>query len=148
MADIKISQLPPVTTVVYTSDVLPLVSGGMTAKATPDNIVSAALQSTSGYGIGTTPVTGNGLLQLGQHASVKALLETCTLTDAAPAGSNNIDAITNAVIYYNSNATTNFAINIRGNSTTTLNSIMQTGQSLTVSFLVRSEEHTSELQSH
>lgn len=45
MADIKISALPSVTTVTPSTDVLPLVSGGVTTKATPDNIVSASIAS-------------------------------------------------------------------------------------------------------
>lgn len=136
MADIKISQLPSVVTVVPASDVLPLVSSGSTTKATPDGIVAAALKAASNYGVGLTPVAGNGVLQLGQHASVKGLIETATLA-GVPSGSNNIDVISNAVVYYNTNATQNFAVNIRGNSTTPLNSIMQTGQSVTVSFMVK-----------
>jgi hypothetical protein len=40
------------------------------------------------------------------------------------------------VLYYTSNASANWTLNIRGNSTTTLNSVMTTGQSLTIAFLV------------
>ena len=137
MADIKISQLPAVTTVVALSDVLPLVSGGITTKATPDAIVSAGLKTAVNFGVGMTPVTGNGVLQLGSYSSVKSLLETCTLTGSAPAGTNNIDVISNAVVYFNSNTTQNFALNIRGNVSIPLNSIMQTGQSVTVAVLVK-----------
>ena len=43
MSTIKISQLPAVTTVAPNSDVLPLVSGGVTTKATPKDIIDAAL---------------------------------------------------------------------------------------------------------
>ena len=80
MADIKITQLPPVTTVAPDNDVLPLVSDGgtVTTKATPNNIVNAVLTAgtaititglvypttdgTSGY-VMTTDGAGNLSLQ-------------------------------------------------------------------------------------
>lgn len=43
MANVKISNLPAVSTVVPNLDVLPLVSGGSTTKATPNSIISAVL---------------------------------------------------------------------------------------------------------
>ena len=58
MANVKISALPPVTTVVPGTDVLPLVSGGVTTKATPSAIVTAALVSPGPIG-GTTPAAGS-----------------------------------------------------------------------------------------
>jgi hypothetical protein len=39
-------------------------------------------------------------------------------------------------LYYTSNASANWTLNVRANNTTALNTIMQTGQSLTVAFLV------------
>jgi hypothetical protein len=39
------------------------------------------------------------------------------------------------MLYYTTNATGNFTINVRGNSVTTLNSIMTTGESITVAFM-------------
>lgn len=45
MANVKISALPAVTTVVPGTDVLPLVSGGITTKATPTQILAAALNN-------------------------------------------------------------------------------------------------------
>jgi hypothetical protein len=46
------------------------------------------------------------------------------------------DVITQSILYYTSNATTNFTWNIRGNSGTTLNSLLQTGQSTTAILIV------------
>lgn len=54
MADVKISQLPAVVTVSPQTDVTALVSGGATTKATPTQIVSAALNSTSDVNINPT----------------------------------------------------------------------------------------------
>ena len=59
MANVKISALPTVTSVVPGSDVLPLVSGGITTKATPSAIVTAALAAPGPIG-GTTPAAITG----------------------------------------------------------------------------------------
>ena len=90
----------------------------------------------AGLGLGLTPVANNGILQLGSYASIEAMLELATVTAGAPSATTNFDAITQAVQYYTSNASTNFTLNIRGNSSTSLNTIMQVGQSLTVALLV------------
>lgn len=94
------------------------------------------LDTSGNVGIGLTPVASNGILQLNSYASIKALLETATVTASAPASTTNFDLITQAVQYYTSNASANFTLNIRGNSGTSLNTIMQTGQSATLSLLV------------
>jgi hypothetical protein len=88
------------------------------------------------FGVGLTPVTNNGVLQLGSYAAIKSLVETATITGAAPSATTNFDWATQAVQYYTSNATTNFTLNIRGNGSTALNTIMQTGQSASIALLV------------
>jgi hypothetical protein len=65
------------------------------------------------------------------------VLETATFSAIAATGTINYDLLTNgAVTYYTSNATDNWTLNIRGNSGTSLNSVMSTGQILSVVFLV------------
>jgi hypothetical protein len=49
----------------------------------------------------------------------------------------NFDAVTAAVIYYTVNATSNWTVNFRGNIGTALNTMMSTGQSLTLALLVK-----------
>jgi hypothetical protein len=88
------------------------------------------------FGVGVTPVTNNGVLQLGSYAAIKSLVETATITGSAPASTTNFDWMTQAVQYYTSNASTNFTLNIRGNGSTSLNTVMQTGQSATIALLV------------
>jgi hypothetical protein len=48
----------------------------------------------------------------------------------------DVDVLTSSVHYFTSNASANWTFNIRGNGSTTLDSIMSTGESLTVAFLV------------
>lgn len=62
--------------------------------------------------------------------------ETSTISATAATGTINYDVTTQSVLYYTSNATANWTVNIRGNATTSLNTLMTTGDSLTVVFLV------------
>ena len=60
------------------------------------------------------------------------LLEKALITATAPAASVDIDMLTQSVFYWTANAANNSTANIRGNSTTPLNSILATGQSVSV----------------
>jgi len=62
--------------------------------------------------------------------------ERTTVSATAATGTINFDAVTQGVLYYTSNASANWTLNVRGNSSTTLNSILATGDAITVSFLV------------
>ena len=62
--------------------------------------------------------------------------EVATVSATAATGTVNYDVITQSVLYYTTNASGNWTLNLRGNSTTSLNSFMATGQSISVAFLV------------
>ena len=68
--------------------------------------------------------------------SIPSAGETTTVSATAATGTVNFDAITQSVLYYTSNASGNWTLNIRGNSTTTMNSFMSTGQSVAIVFAV------------
>ena len=61
--------------------------------------------------------------------------ERCNVVAAAATGTINFDALTATIWFYTSNATANHTLNIRGNSTTTLNSILAVGDAITVVWL-------------
>lgn len=61
--------------------------------------------------------------------------ETITISATAATGTISYDVVTQSILYYTTNASANFTINVRGNSSTTLNSIMNTGESLSFVFL-------------
>ena len=75
-------------------------------------------------------VTFNGGGKIQQTA------EKATISATAATGTINYDAITQAVLYYTTNASGNWTLNIRGDSSNSLNDIMDTGESLTVAHLV------------
>ena len=76
-------------------------------------------------------INGSGTL-----TGVLSIPESVTITAAAPASTTNFDYVTQSIQYYTSNATTNFTLNIRGNSSTTLNSLLLVGQSITLVLMV------------
>ena len=65
-----------------------------------------------------------------------AMLEQATVSATAATGNINFDVDTQSVLYYTTNASGNWTLNIRGDSGTTLDSIIASGQSITVAFLV------------
>ena len=77
----------------------------------------------------------------GTTSSLAAVLanaaETTTVSATAATGTINYDTTTQSVLYYTSNASANWTVNFRASSGTTLNTIMSTGQSMTVAFLVQ-----------
>jgi hypothetical protein len=64
------------------------------------------------------------------------ILETATVSATAATGTIAYDTTTQSVLYYTSNASANWTVNFRGSSGTSLNTIMSTGESMSVSFLV------------
>ena len=76
----------------------------------------------------------------GTTSSLAAVLanaaETTTVSATAATGTINYDTTTQSVLYYTTNASGNWTLNIRGNSSTSLNTFMATNQSITIAFLV------------
>lgn len=64
------------------------------------------------------------------------IIETATVTATAATGTINYDITTQSVLYYTSNASGNWTVNFRGSSGTSLNTLMATGESISVTFLV------------
>jgi len=62
--------------------------------------------------------------------------EVTTVSATAATGTINYDVTTQSVLYYTSNASANWTVNVRANSSTSLDTLMSTGQAITVVFLV------------
>jgi hypothetical protein len=65
----------------------------------------------------------------------KNIVETTTISATAATGTINYDVATQSIVYYTTNATANWTINLRASSAATLNSLMSTGQTITVTFM-------------
>jgi len=110
---------------------LPIANGGIGATTLAGAnipVVNAAntftaLQTFSG----STSVLAMAMSNAGEVATVSATAATGTI---------NYDVTTQSVLYYTTSASANWTVNIRGNGTTSLNTLMAVGQSVTVAFLV------------
>jgi hypothetical protein len=85
---------------------------------------------------GTVAGTTNSSNTFTTGNSIQGLLEKATITASAPTSTTNFDVQTQSVQYYTSNASTNFTLNVRGDGSTALNSVMSTGQAVTIALLV------------
>jgi len=101
-------------------------AGTLTGTTLASNVVNSSLTS-----VGT--LTG---LTVGGTAKIQQVLENATFSATAATGTINYNALTQAVLYYTSDATGNWTVNFRGSSGTSLNDMMTTGQTLTVTFAV------------
>jgi hypothetical protein len=97
------------------------------------------IDSEGDVGIGTTSPTS--LLQTAGTSAKSAfktpnIAEVNTISATAATGTINYDITTQSVLYYTTNASGNFTVNFRGSSGTSLNTVMQTGESISATFLV------------
>jgi hypothetical protein len=103
-------------------------TGTLTLPTSTDTIVGRATTDTLTNKTLTSPVINGGTL-VGPE-------ERTTVSATAATGTIAYDAITQGVLYYTSNASANWTLNIRGNSGTTLSSILAVGDAITVTHLV------------
>jgi len=78
---------------------------------------------------------GIGRVVLGAGA-IQQIAEKATVSATAATGTINFDVTTQAVLYYTTNASGNWTLNIRGDGTNSMNSIMDTGESITIAHMV------------
>jgi hypothetical protein len=64
------------------------------------------------------------------------ILEVATISATAATGTIAYDITTQSVLYYTTDASGNFTVNFRGSSGTSLDTLMATGESMSVTFLV------------
>lgn len=91
--------------------------------------------SVSGLGTYTNTQTFTGSTSA-VGAKLRNALEAVTISATAATGTIAYDVTTQSVLYYTTNASANWTLNVRGNGTTSLNSLMATGESITIAFLV------------
>lgn len=82
----------------------------------------------------TAKQTFTGALNTVSSKFINAL-EAVTVSATAATGTINYDVTTQSVVYYTTNATGNWTINLRGNGSNSLDSLMANGEAITVTFL-------------
>ena len=110
---------------------LPITNGG-TGAATLAGANIAVTTATNSF-TGLQTFTGSSSVA---GAKIFDVLEGATISATAATGTINYDITTQAVLYYTSNASANWTVNFRGSSGTSANTLMATGESMTVAFLV------------
>jgi len=103
--------------------------------ATIDDLTVTGTISVSGLGTYTNTQTFTGSASA-VGAKLRNALEGVTISATAATGTIAYDVTTQSVLYYTTNASANWTLNVRGNGTTSLNSLMATGESITIAFLV------------
>ena len=82
----------------------------------------------------TAYYSGSAWIPLFQNQVLTSPKEQAVISATAATGTVNIDVSTASVQIYTINATGNYALNVRGSSTVTLNSLMAVNDSITVTF--------------
>jgi hypothetical protein len=116
-------------------------SGTVVALATSPTISSPVISTIVNTGTLTLPTStdtlvGRATTDTLTNKTLQTVSETVTISATAATGTINYDVSTQSVLYYTSNASANWTTNFRGSSGASLNSLMSTGQSITVAFLV------------
>lgn len=151
------SILPAASTSGFILSVNPATTSGLEWIVAPGDIqgVTASTGLTGGGTSGTVTLsvdtavvatTSNTLTMSGKTLTspvitgttkIQQILEKATVTATAATGTIAYDVLSNgAVTYFTSNATGNWTLNVRGGASTSLDSIMSTGESMTIAFLV------------
>jgi hypothetical protein len=116
------------------------IDGSSGDTITTAKIVATTAEILSGANVTGTATFNSAVVMSGEStlsggSLLKRVKETTTVSATAAANTISYDFITQSVLYYTSDATGNWVLNVRGDSGTTLNSVMSTGQSATVAFL-------------
>ena len=130
------------TTIPISTAVSGLGTNVATFLGTPSsaNLASAITDETGSGALvfGTGPTISNPTITTGtiSNSIIKSPLEHIETSATAATGTVNIDVKTSGVWYYTSNASADWTFNIRGDGSTTLDSMLTTGESVSVAFLV------------
>jgi hypothetical protein len=68
---------------------------------------------------------------------LQQIIERATVSATAATGTIAYDALTQAVLFYTTNASANWTLNLRGNASTTMNTLLAVGDSITMTFMAR-----------
>jgi hypothetical protein len=146
-ANSDITSLTACTTITGLTTPLSVAQGGTGAatltgviKGNGTSAITAATAGTDYVAPGTATTFTATQTFTGSTSSIAAVFqdaaEVTTISATAATGTIQYDVTTQSVLYFTSNASANWTVNIRGNATTSLDTLMTTGQAVTIVFLV------------
>ena len=115
-----------------TANTIVLSNSITTPTVTANTITSANATITRISAPGTVFLSGN---TTALSTIVSNIAETTNVYNVASTGTINYNLTDQSVLFSTVNATANFTLNLRGNATTTLDSLMANGQTVTVAYL-------------
>ena len=101
--------------------------------ATGANVTGDLVFTTGKLGLGVTP---NTLLHVQGTTTIQEVIEKVNVSATALTANLNFDILNQPILFLTTNATANGTVNLRGNSTIAVDTLLRTGQSITVSLLV------------
>ena len=112
-----------------------IITGDASGSLALQSAGTTALTATSGNLTVAQKLTATGTASIA-GMKIGDVLETATVSATAATGTIAYDVTTQAVLYYTTSASGNWTVNFRASSGTTLDSLLATGESVTVAFLV------------
>ena len=101
--------------------------------ATGANVTGDLVFTTGKLGLGVTP---NTLLHVQGTTTIQEVIEKVNVSATSLTANLNFDILNQPILFLTTNATANGTVNLRGNSTIAVDTLLRTGQSITVSLLV------------
>lgn len=86
--------------------------------------------------VGVNTASPSHALHIVGTTYLEEVIERATVSATAATGTINYDALTQAVLFYTSNASANWTLNLRGSASVTMNTLLAVGDSMTLTFMV------------
>lgn len=86
--------------------------------------------------VGVNTASPSHALHIVGTTYLEEVIERATVSATAATGTINYDALTQAVLFYTSNASANWTLNLRGSSTVSMATLLAVGDSMTLTFMV------------
>lgn len=111
-----------------------------TQTLTNKTLTSPIISAISNTGTLTLPTStdtlvGRATTDTLSNKTIKSPRETTTVSATAATGTINFDVLTQAVLIYTTSASATWVLNVRGDGSTSLNTVMATGETQTIAFI-------------
>ncbi len=117
----------------YTSANLAYARANTGVLSTGGNITGNLVVTTGRLGLGGQP---NTILHVQGTTTLQEVIEKINVSATALSANLNFNVLDQPILYLTTNATVNTTVNFRGNSTVAMDTLLKTGQSITVTLMI------------